>query len=103
MLRTNCKPEQFINGLPVYKLVGELVNKLGGFGKLHWISPVYRFGRFDLQAGQVVYKLAEQFTSRPNGLRWTSLLAGQRAYNSAEQIAIQADCNAKWPNELQAI
>jgi len=35
-----------------------------------------------------------------------SLQAGQRAYESAEQVAVQADWvdyNAEWSNELQAM
>jgi len=38
-----CEPianQWFMNEPPFYKLVGQLVNKLGGIVKLHLISPV---------------------------------------------------------------
>ena len=57
----------------------------------------------------LVYKRDKRFISWLNSLQAGQMVCGglaytgQRAYNSAEQIAVQADCNVKWPNKLQAM
>jgi len=67
MLRTDCQPNQFINGPPVWNPVGLLlINTSKKIPFKNWAERFINWPN-SIQAGRTVYKLAEQLIPRTNG------------------------------------